>query len=399
MPRTVAILAPLDTKGPEAAFLKEQIEAQGGRALLIDMGLVGEPGTSPDFDRQAVCQAGGTPLEKLLKEPAPQQSAPVIIAGATAILKEQLEAGAAHAVLGIGGTQGSANIATVMRELPFGFPKVLVSTMASGDVSNYVGMKDITMMFPISDILGLNPVTRKILANAAASAFGMAQVELELEPHSGDRPVIGISNLGVITKGTFRALQRFQSAGYECIVFHAVGSGGLAMEQLMRDGHIGAVFDYGLGEIADEVHGGFRAADATRLTTAGALQLPQVLAPCGTEHIGLFVEPDEVPEAWSDHQWFHHNPIVFVPRLNASEMEAVAKSICERLQSTEGRATMFLPLHGTSRYGVEGGALRDPESDAAFFQTLRDHMPAGVEVVDVEAGAEDSDFVDRAVDR
>ena len=224
MPRTVAILATLDTKGPEAAFLKEQIEAQGGRALLIDMGLVGEPGTSPDFDRQAVCQAGGTPLEKLLEDPTPQQSAPVIIAGATAILKEQLEAGAAHAVLGIGGTQGSANIATVMRELPFGFPKVLVSTMASGDVSNYVGMKDITMMFPISDILGLNPVTRKILANAAASAFGMAQVEMELEPHSGDKPVIGISNLGVITQGTFRALQRFQGAGYECIVFHAVGS-------------------------------------------------------------------------------------------------------------------------------------------------------------------------------
>jgi uncharacterized protein (UPF0261 family) len=399
MAPTVAVLATLDTKGVESAYVKERIEALGGEALLIDMGLVGEPGTPADISREELIAAGGSSLEALLKKPDRQEAAPVLIAGATAVLQGLLSEGRVDAVLGFGGTQGSSNCSAVMQALPYGFPKLLLSTMASGDTSSFVGIKDITMMFSVSDILGLNPLARTILANAAACAWGMAQAGIPLERAEDGRPVIAMTNLGVLTDGTMHALERFERAGYEVIVFHAVGSGGLAMEQLMKDGHVQAVFDYGLGEIADEVHGGLRAANPERLTVAGQLGLPQVIVPGGTEHIGLFTEPNVVPERFKDHLHTFHNPIIFAPRLNAEEMRLVAASICERLQHTRGDAVMYLPLRSTSRYGAEDGPLRDPESDAAFYAALKEGLPDSVEVVEVDADAEDPAFVDQAVDR
>lgn len=399
MVKTVAVLATLDTKGQEAAYVKERLEALGGKALLIDIGLVGAPGTAPDIGRQEVIAAGGSSLEALLENPHRQEAAPILIAGAIATLKRLLAAGEIHAVLGFGGTQGSSNCAAVMQALPYGFPKVLLSTMASGDTSSFVDIKDITMMFSVSDILGLNPLSRTMLANAAAAAYGMTHAGVPLTASTDGKAVIGMTNLGVLTAGAMHAIKRFEQAGHEVIVFHAVGSGGRAMEQLMREGLIDAVFDYALGEISDEVHGGFRAADPTRLTVAGDLGLPQVLCPGGTEHIGIFTEPNVVPEAYQNHLSVFHNPIIFVPRLNAEDMCKVADSICQRLQHTKGQAVMFLPEGGTSRYGIEGAALYDPEADAAFFAALEAGLPDTVQVERIDAAAEDPEFVDLAVDR
>lgn len=255
------------------------------------------------------------------------------------------------------------------------------------------------MMFSVSDILGLNPLSRTMLANAAAAAYGMTHAGVPLTASTDGKAVIGMTNLGVLTAGAMHAIKRFEQAGHEVIVFHAVGSGGRAMEQLMREGLIDAVFDYALGEISDEVHGGFRAADPTRLTVAGDLGLPQVLCPGGTEHIGIFTEPNVVPEAYQNHLSVFHNPIIFVPRLNAEDMRKVADSICQRLQHTKGQAVMFLPEGGTSRYGIEGAALYDPEADAAFFAALEAGLPDTVQVERIDAAAEDPEFVDLAVDR
>ena len=396
---TVAVLATLDTKGEEAAYVKQRIEFLGGQALLIDIGLVGEPGTAPDIDRAEVIAKGGSSLAELLKAPDRQEAAPILIAGATAILMELAEQGEIQAVLGFGGTQGSSNCAAAMQALPYGLPKILLSTMASGDTSNFVDIKDITMMFPVSDILGLNPLSRTMLANAAAAAWGMAQAGVPLQRHEGGKAVIGMTNLGVITDGAMHAMNRFHEAGHEVIVFHAVGSGGRAMEQLMKEGHIQAVFDYALGEISDEVHGGFRAASPERLTVAGRLGLPQVLVPGGTEHIGLFTEANVVPDAYKNHVSVFHNPIIFVPRLNADDMRQVAASICERLKHTTGQAVMMLPTKGTSRYCVKGAPLYDPEADTAFFEVLKSGVPQSVECIQIEASAEDPIFVDQAVDQ
>ncbi|MEM7200678.1 MAG: Tm-1-like ATP-binding domain-containing protein [Planctomycetota bacterium] len=401
MSRGVAVLATLDTKGQEAGFVAQQIAALGARAEVFDIGVVGAPTTAADVTREQVAVAGGTPLDELLRAPTREAAAPVMVAGATALLQEQVARGAVHAVLGLGGLQGTAACTEVMRALPFGFPKIMVSTVASGDTSAYVGIKDVTMMFSVGDILGLNRFTKTIFANAAGAAVGMAQVGQGSTEGERQRPLVGVTNLGVLTEGTMRALQHLDAAGIDGLVFHAVGSGGRAMEQMMKEGLLDGVFDYALGEIADDVFGALRAGGPERLTVAGDLGLPQVLCPGGAEHLGVLVDPPKtVPDRWRDHAYCFHNPVVFVPRLNGEEMVQVADEIAKRLAAgTRGDAVMMLPRGGTSRYSIEGGPLRDPTSDAAFFAALTARLPATVEVVDRETQAEDDAFVAEAVQR
>ncbi|MCA9001449.1 MAG: Tm-1-like ATP-binding domain-containing protein, partial [Planctomycetes bacterium] len=319
--------------------------------------------------------------------------------GATKILLAKVTAGEVQGVLGMGGTQGTSNGSAILQALPYGLPKVMVSTVASGDTSAFVGIKDIVMVPAVGDLLGLNPFTRRILANAAGSVVGMAQAAaIDIQPR-GDKPMIGMTNLGVLTKGAMRAVERFKDRGYEVIVFHAVGSGGAAMEQMMKEGLIGGVFDYALGEISDGMFHGLRAGGPERLTVAGDLGLPQVLCPGGAEHIGLLVEPNQVPDEWKHNQVVFHNPIILAPRLDKEKWCAVAREIGERLKHTSGKATMMLPLAGTSSYGIEGGPLHDPEGDRAFFETLKASLPASVAVEEFHLGAEDDAFVDACVDR
>ncbi|GJM20618.1 MAG: hypothetical protein DHS20C15_05330 [Planctomycetota bacterium] len=400
MTTTVAVLATLDTKGREAAYVRERIEALGGRALLIDMGVLGEPGTRADITREQVAQAGGTSLADLLAAPTRQAASPVFIAGATKLLLERIAREEVHAVLAMGGTQGTSNATAVMQALPYGFPKLMVSTVASGDTAPFVGIKDITMMSAVGDILGLNPLTRTILANAAGAAWGMAQQPVSLNTERGDKALIGMTNLGVLTTGAQHAIDLFHERGYEVLTFHAVGAGGLAMEQLMRDGVIGAVFDYSLGELADELFDGLRAANAERLTVAGALGLPQVICPGGAEHVGIMVsEPNVVPERWAGRPHVFHNPIILAPRLSADEFAQLARVVGERLADARGPAAVLMPMGGTSRYSVEGGPLHDPAGDRAFADALRDALPEQVAYEEHELGAEDPAFVRAAVER
>ena len=282
--KVIAVLATLDTKGEEAGYLREQLEKLGSKALVCDMGVVGVPTGKADVSREEIARAGGTPLDQLLKDPTREAAVPVMTAGTIRILREKVTSGELHGVLGLGGFQGTSACTQVMRALSYGLPKIMVSTAASGDTSSYVDIMDITMMFSVGDILGLNPFTRKILANAAGAAHGMAQVDVSIGSPLGDKPLIGMSNLGVLTQGAMIALEHFAEHGYEVIIFHAIGSGGRAMEQMMKEGIIGGVFDYAMGEIADEVYGVLRAGGPERLTVAGDLGIPQVLCPggCGT---------------------------------------------------------------------------------------------------------------------
>jgi uncharacterized protein (UPF0261 family) len=398
MPRTVAILATLDTKAAEAAFMKREIGRLGGKALLLDMGVLGEVPVRADVTRDQIARAGGSSLQQLQVDPSRQKASPVMIAGAIKILRGLLQEDKVHAVAALGGTQGTSNSCQVLQALPYGFPKLMLSTVASGDTRPFVDIKDITMMFSVSDILGLNAFSRRILANAAAAAWGMAQVEHRIEADTSAKGTVGMTNLGVLTRGAMHAIDLFHQAGYEVITFHAIGAGGRAMEQMMKDGIITGVFDYALGEIADEVFDGLRAANAERLTVAGKLGLPQVICPGGAEHIGVLLkEPNTVPERWRDHQQTFHNPYVFVPRLNAEEIAKLAKVICERLRHTTKDAVFLMPTKGVSRYSAPGAELEDRESDAAFWQALQANMPKGVEARALDNNAEDPAFVEHAV--
>ena len=402
MPKTIAVLATLDTKGQEAEFLREQLAVLGSRALLVDIGVLGTPATKADLTRAQVARAGGTPLRTLQASPTREASQPVMAAGATRLLLSRLEKGEVHGVIGLGGLQGTAACTAVMRALPYGVPKVMVSTVASGDTSSYVGISDITMMFSVGDILGLNSFMRKVLANAAGAAHGMAQVEVTLGRRrtARDKPLVGISNLGVLTRGTMHAIELFRQRGYEAIVFHAVGTGGRAMELMMKQGIIGAVFDYAMGEISDELFHGLRAGGPERLSVAGALGLPQVLCPGGSEHLGILVPtPHQLPDRWKHHAHVWHNEVVLAPRLNVKELRSVAREIGRRLQSTTGNAVLMIPTLGTGSYAMPGGPLNDPRADRAYFDALKAAVPASIEIVERPLHAEDPAFVEEAVDR
>ena len=397
--KTIAILATLDTKAAEADLMRKEIESLGGKALLIDIGVIGVPGVEPDVSRSRIMEAGGSSLAEQLNKPSRAKSSPVMLAGGTKVVLDLQQSGKIHGVVALGGTQGTSTCAPILQALPYGFPKVMCSTAASGNTVPFVGIKDITMMFAVSDILGLNVFSRKILANAAAAAWGMAQVEHSITKSTA-KGVVGLTNLGVLTEGAMHAISLFEKAGYEVITFHAIGAGGEAMEQMMKEGIINGVFDYAMGEIADGVYGVLRASGPERLTVAGKLGLPQVICPGGSEHLGILVnEPNKVPGGWEDHTVTWHSPYVFVPRLKAEEQDRVAAEIGTRLQHTSSRAVFLMPLKGVSRYSAAGGELEAPELDASYWESLQKHLPPTIEKEALNLTAEDPDFVQYAVER
>ena len=398
MTKTIAILATLDTKGAECAYLRDEITRMGAKAFLIDIGVVADAAIPADISNAEIATRGGTELSVLRDSPSRETASEVMIKGAIDSLLELIAANKVDGVISLGGTQGTSNGCQVMQALPYGFPKVMLSTMASGDTSGYVGIKDITMMFSVSDILGLNPFFRRILSNAAGAVVGMADAAITIEFDS-DKPVIGITNLGVLTQGTMHAMELLSDRGFECIVFHAVGAGGRAMEQLMKEGFITAVFDYALGDITDALFGGIRAADKDRLTVAGSLGIPQVVVPGGVDHIGILLsEANSVPDTYKDRLYSYHNPFILVPRTTGPELVQMMEEIRDRLANAKSNTVFVLPKKGISSYSVEGGVLFDAESDAAFHQAVHDLLPKHIPLIEVEAGAEDPVFVERCVD-
>ena len=402
MKKIIAVLATLDTKGEEAEFLREQLEALGSRALLVDIGVMNTPATRADLTRAQVARAGGTSLAELQAGKSREASQPVMSAGATRLLLKRIDAGEVHGVIGLGGLQGTSACTAVMRALPYGVPKVMVSTVASGDTSSYVGISDITMMFSVGRHHRPEPVHAKGARQCGrrGARHGAGQGGPEGQRAKGAKPLIGISNLGVLTRGTLHAIELFRQRGYESIVFHAVGTGGRAMELMMKQGIIGAVFDYAMGEISDELFHGLRAGGKERLTVAGALGLPQVLCPGGSEHLGILVSvPHQLPDRWKDHAHVWHNEVVLAPRLNVKELKMVAREIGQRLQTTRGNAVLMIPTLGTGSYAMPGGPMNDPKGDKAYFAALKAAVPSTIEVVERPCMPRIPTFVEEAVDR
>jgi uncharacterized protein (UPF0261 family) len=280
-----------------------------------------------------------------------------------------------------------------MRALPYGFPKVMVSTMASGNVAPWVDIKDITMMFSVTDIMGLNPVTRKILANAAGAICGMADVEVTLK--RGEKPLIAITTVGITTQGAMTAVRVLEAVGYETIVFHAIGPGGRAMEQMMKEGIVGAVLDYSTIEVSNEMFHALLAGGPERLTTAGKLGIPQVIS-TGAIEVLVFNEPETVPPQYQGRTLIRHSPQITDVRLNSAEMAQVGAEVGRRLQSTTRDAVFMIPTGGYDSYAVKGGGFHDPEADAAFVAALRANAPACIKFVERNTHIDDPEFATEA---
>lgn len=391
--KTIIILATLDTKGIETQYVREQIEKLGEKALVVDVGVVGKPATMADITRQEVAQAGGTPLNTLLEKPDREVAAPIMADGATKIITKLVDEGKVHGILSMGGTQGTTLATKVMRALPYGFPKVMVSTMASSNVAPWVDIKDITMMYSVTDILGLNPVMRTILANAAGAAVGMALANVPME--SSEKLLVGVTTVGITTQGAMKAIEVLEAAGYETIVFHAVGTGGRAMEQLMEEGVIGAVLDYSTIEVSNEMFDALLAGGDKRLTTAGRLGLPQVLAP-GAIEVLVFNEPETVPPPFNTRTLIRHSPQITDVRLNGEEMARVGEEIAKRLKHTRDEAIFIIPTAGYDSYAVEGEGFYDPGADQAFVDALKANLPKNFKVIERDTHIDDPAFATEA---
>ena len=386
--KTVLLVGTLDTKGAEYAFVRDLIQARGVNTLVMDLGTVGLPLFPPDISASEVASRGGTSLGALRERGDRGQAIDVMLAGARAITREAFAAGRFDGVLGLGGGGGTAMITAAMRELPVGVPKLMVSTMASGNTAPYVDVKDITMMYSVVDIAGLNPLSRRILANAAGAIVGM--VSEDVQP-AADRPLIAATMFGVTTPCVTAARARLEAAGYDVLVFHATGSGGRAMEGLIDDGWFAGVLDVTTTEWADEVVGGVLTAGPDRLSAAGRKAIPQVVS-VGALDMVNFGAPETMPAPFRDRLLYRHNPTVTLMRTTPDECRRIGEQIAAQLNRASGPVVVLLPLRGVSMIDREGQPFHDPAANAVLFQALRAGLKQEIRVRELDAHINDPDF-------
>lgn len=379
MKKKIVILGCMDTKGQEYAFIKEIIEKAGCDTMTIDVGVINPPLFKPDISRQEVAKAAGEDFDKLIKAgPTRDKIAPIMTEGAKKIVVNLVKDKKVDGIISCGGTQGTSLATNAMRELPVGFPKVMVSTMASGDTFKFVGLRDITMMNSVADIMGLNRVTRKILANAAGAICGMVKVDKD---SMEDKQLIAITTVGVTTPGAMAAKKVLEDAGYETVVFHAVGTGGQAMEQLVKEGEVKGLLDIATVEVINQMLGGFLAATPERMTVATKMGIPQVICPGAIGDV-VFGPPEEIPEKFQGRAYAIHSSLFTCVRTTAEELKALAKEQAKRVNPGKGPIEWFIPMKGFCSHSIEGAPIYDPESDKAYVdelkKQLRDDIPINV---------------------
>ncbi|PSP25162.1 hypothetical protein BRC61_00495 [Halobacteriales archaeon QH_10_65_19] len=364
----VVIVGTLDTKGEEIGFARDVIEAQGVDVHLVDTGVMDDPEIDPDTPASDVAEAGGTTLEAI---------------------REAGDRGEAIGAMGLA--------TEAMRALPVGVPKLMVSTVASGDTEPYVGTRDIAMMYSVADIEGLNQLSRQVIANGALAMVGMVANDPGVEVE--DRPTIAITMFGVTTPCVQTAREYLQQRGYETIVFHATGTGGRAMESLIAEGIVDGVLDVTTTEWADELVGGVLSAGPDRLDAAAEAGIPQVVSTGALDMVN-FGPRDTVPEEFEGRQFHVHNPQVTLMRTTPEENAELGEIIAGKLNAATGPTALFLPLGGVSMIDVEGEDFYDPEADDALFDALRAHVDRGtVELIELDHPINDDAFAEAMAEK
>ena len=385
---TIAVLGTLDTKGHEHAFVAERIRARGHDVLLIDVGTGGEPAVAPDIPRALVAAAAGVDLPALLARGDRGECVTAMAKAAPRLLERLVAEGRIQGVIALGGGGGTAIASAAMRPLPIGFPKLLVSTLASGNTAPYVGTSDLTMMPAVVDVKGLNRISRTILARAAGAICGMVEADVT----TGDeKPLVVASMFGNTTKCIEAAIPLLEAAGYEVLVFHATGTGGRAMESLIASGLVAGVLDVTTTELADEVVGGVLSAGPERLDAAARHGVPAVVAP-GCLDMVNFGERQTVPEKFAGRSFYIHNPQVTLMRTTPNECTALGRLVAEKVNASRGPVSVLIPRHGISVISAAGGPFHDPTADAALFGALERGLRPGVPCTSLDCEINDPAF-------
>ncbi|CAA9590059.1 MAG: Transcriptional regulator [uncultured Thermomicrobiales bacterium] len=396
---TVVLLGTLDTKGEEYAYLARRVRAAGCEVILIDVGSLGPALATPEIGREEVALAAGADAAALA---AGDRGAAIaaLARGAAVVVGRLHAAGRLHGLLGLGGSGGTALVTEAMRALPIGVPKLMVSTVASGDTRPYVGATDIAMMFSVVDIAGINRFSARILSNAAAAIVGMARgyAADATAPGADAKPLIGATMFGVTTDCVTTARRLLEARGYEVLVFHAVGTGGLALEALVAGGFLVGVLDATTTELADELVGGVFSAGPTRLTAASAAGLPQVVS-LGALDMVNFGPRETVPGRFHDRTLHVHNASVTLMRTTPEEAAELGRRVAQRLGGSGGPTAVFIPLRGVSAISTAGGVFHDPEADCALFDALRAGLGDEVEVHELDLAINDPRFATAMAER
>lgn len=398
---TVALVGTLDTKGEEYTWLRRELASLEIETTLIDVGTFSDGGGIADVTSAAVARAAGTDIDTLRAGNDRGAAMTAMSQGAAAVVGRLHLQGRLHGVLGLGGSSGSAVASAAMQALPVGVPKVLVSTMAAGDIGPYVGAKDVTIMPSVVDVAGINRISRVTFGNAVAAIAAMARAHAErteTEQADDEPPLLGATMFGLTTPAVDEARKRLSELGYEVLVFHATGAGGRAMEALAADGFLDGVLDLTTTELVDDMLGGILSAGPDRLEAVGAAGLPQVVS-VGALDMCNFGPEASVPDRYAGRNFVVHNPTVTLMRTTAEEMAELGRRIGRKLSSATGPVQVYLPLRGVSGIDVEAGPFFDPEADAACFAALREEL-AGSDVVvhDLDAAINDAGFGAAAAD-
>jgi len=388
MRKTIAIIGALDTKGDEFAFLKTEIEKRGCGTLVVDTGVLGEAKFEADISRERVAQAGESSLSQLIEQRDRGEAMAVMTRGVAEISRQLYEAGKIDGIISMGGGGGTVIGTSAMRALPVAFPKLMVSTLASGDTAPYVGTTDITMMPSVVDVAGVNRISRRIYTNAAGAICGMVTGEIEA---ADDKPLIAASMFGNTTTAVDHARGIMESEGFEVLVFHATGTGGRTMEALVADNYIAGVLDITTTEWADEVCGGVLSAGPHRLEAAAQAGIPQVVVP-GCIDMCNFWARDTVPEKYAERVFYEWNPNVTLMRTTPEENQRMGKIFAEKLNAASGPVAVLIPLKGFSQLDLEGQPFYLPEASQAFVNALKGDLRQDIPVTEMDYDINDPGF-------
>jgi len=384
---TVLLLGTLDTKGREYAYLRDRIRERGVDVLLVDAGVLGEPLTEPDVTRREVAAAAGVDVQALADAHDRSEAIEAMSRGAAEVVLRLHAEGRFDAIGALGGTGGTTLATHAMQRLPVGVPKLMVSTAASGDTSRYFGPVDVTMMYSVVDIAGLNTILTRILVNAAGALVGMATAAAPQPVEA--RPLIVASMWGLTTPCVTVARERLEELGYEVLVFHQVGLGGRSLEEVVKTGAVVGVLDVTTTELSDEVGGGIWPAGPERLEVAGRLGIPQVVS-LGALDLVTIGPPEPLPERFAGRPIYVHNDVLAATRTTPDEYREIGALVARKLNAATGPTVLYVPLRGLSMLTTEGQVFHDPEADEALFRTLRELVDRSrVELHEVDAEIND----------
>ena len=394
MKKQLLIIATLDTKGRETEFVHNCAQTLGVNPIIMDIGVLGDPPIAPDISKMDLAAATGVNLPDLIQKKDRAKSVQAMEDGGAILAQRLRNEGKLDGIIGLGGGTGTAIVSSIMRTLPFGLPKVIVSTVASRDIRQFIGTKDIVMFHSVADLLGFNEFIRLILKQATHAVCGMIEGTSAL---GKDKPMIGVTAYGINSGVALNAEPFLVSKGYEMLGFHANGCGGMAMEELVAEGRIAGVLDFNPHEIADEMFGGYcKGIGPSRLETAGRMGIPLVFAPGGLDN-AVFSPVYPMPESLKGRR-IHGHDTRFCVRMEQEEMKAFARIIADKLNKSKGFTHVLIPLKGWSDADKEGAALYDPSVDEVFTKTLKELLLPHVPIEEIDLHISDPNFALRAVD-